>query len=317
MSQQGGSPAPKAPDNRKKKLIWAGVILTALILSVIGWQYWQDAYSNSNQPALVITSEPQPAEPQIKPIAVQPKIEPKSAPLTSVIALTPAPAPAPAPKVATPTPTLTPTPIPIPIPIPTPVPAPIPTPTPTSTLVSTPTPTPTPNPAPNAGNLVINEIMYDLAKADCVADGVDTNHEWVEIYNNSGRAVTLTGSNSGWRFNDGSNHLLNESGTVGSMTIPVGGFAVLSASSTVFLADHFGFSGTVIDTAMSLKNTSATIKISTPDDTIIDEVTYDSIWGAKHNCKTLERKSAAGGSNDPANWTESLANGGTPGAANN
>ncbi len=31
--------APKAP--RNKKLIWAGIILAALILSVIGWQYWQ------------------------------------------------------------------------------------------------------------------------------------------------------------------------------------------------------------------------------------------------------------------------------------
>src|SRR3989344_8490863 len=31
--------APKAPKN--KKLIWAGVVLAALILAVIGWQYWQ------------------------------------------------------------------------------------------------------------------------------------------------------------------------------------------------------------------------------------------------------------------------------------
>lgn len=31
--------APKAP--RNKKLIWAGIILAVLILSAIGWQYWQ------------------------------------------------------------------------------------------------------------------------------------------------------------------------------------------------------------------------------------------------------------------------------------
>ena len=37
--------APKAPNNRKKKLIWAGIILAALILAVMGWQYWQ--YTNS------------------------------------------------------------------------------------------------------------------------------------------------------------------------------------------------------------------------------------------------------------------------------
>jgi len=35
--------APKAP--RNKKLIWVGVILAALILAVIGWQYWQYIHS--------------------------------------------------------------------------------------------------------------------------------------------------------------------------------------------------------------------------------------------------------------------------------
>lgn len=43
MPQQGGNPAPKAP--RNKKLIWTGIILAVLILSVVGWQYWQ--YRNS------------------------------------------------------------------------------------------------------------------------------------------------------------------------------------------------------------------------------------------------------------------------------
>ena len=37
--------APEAPKNRNKKLIWAGVILAVLILSVIGWQYWQYIHS--------------------------------------------------------------------------------------------------------------------------------------------------------------------------------------------------------------------------------------------------------------------------------
>ena len=40
---ENSNSAPKAPinDGRKKKLIWAGVILTALILSIVAWQYWQ------------------------------------------------------------------------------------------------------------------------------------------------------------------------------------------------------------------------------------------------------------------------------------
>jgi len=41
--------APEAPNNRNKKLIWAGVILVALILSVIGWQYWQYIHSTYYQ----------------------------------------------------------------------------------------------------------------------------------------------------------------------------------------------------------------------------------------------------------------------------
>ncbi len=44
QANQGGenNVAPEAPKNgRNKKLIWAGIILAALILSVIVWQYWQ------------------------------------------------------------------------------------------------------------------------------------------------------------------------------------------------------------------------------------------------------------------------------------
>lgn len=40
-NNQNNNAAPKAPQNNNKKLIWAGVILAALILAVIGWQYWQ------------------------------------------------------------------------------------------------------------------------------------------------------------------------------------------------------------------------------------------------------------------------------------
>ena len=38
-NENNNQAAPKAPRNRK--LIWAGIILAALILAVIGWQYWQ------------------------------------------------------------------------------------------------------------------------------------------------------------------------------------------------------------------------------------------------------------------------------------
>lgn len=169
----------------------------------------------------------------------------------------------------------------------------------------------------NAGDLVINEIMYDLEGSDTLSG---KSREWVELYNNSGREITLTGDSAGWRFSDGSNHILNEpptNGSQGSMTIPVSGYAILAGDALTFLADHSGFGGTVIDTVMGLKNTSATLKISAPGGAVIDEVTHDSSWGANGNGKTLERKLASDGSNDAANWAQSSASGGTPGAANN
>ena len=49
---QNENSAPKAPNGepkqnwrKNKKLIWAGIILAALILAVLGWQYWQYTHS--------------------------------------------------------------------------------------------------------------------------------------------------------------------------------------------------------------------------------------------------------------------------------
>ncbi len=275
---------------------------------------------DNNQPALTITSEPTPSTPKIN------QIQPKP-PVTNINPKPVAPQTVnPAPSVTTPQSTPSPAPTLTPTPAPTPAPAPAPQNTTpvvygggggggsASTPQSDQTQTSVSEPAFILGDLVINEIMYDLEGSDTLNN---KSREWIEIYNNSNRAITLTGGTNGWRFSDGSNHLLNEPAAQGSMTIPVGGYAILAGDAATFLADHSGFSGTVIDTVMSLKNSTSTIKISAPDGTVIDQVTYSNSWGANGNGKTLERKSAGGGSNDPSNWGVSLANGGTPGAANN
>ncbi len=49
FGEEQNNSAPKVPNNRNKKLIWTGVILAALILSVIGWQYWQYIHSTYYQ----------------------------------------------------------------------------------------------------------------------------------------------------------------------------------------------------------------------------------------------------------------------------
>ena len=45
FGEEQNNSAPKAPNNRKKKLIWAGIVLAILIMAVIGWQYWQYTHS--------------------------------------------------------------------------------------------------------------------------------------------------------------------------------------------------------------------------------------------------------------------------------
>ncbi len=149
--------------------------------------------------------------------------------------------------------------------------------------------------------VVINEIMYDLK-------GSDEDREWVEIYNNSGESVDLTG----WKFNDGSNHILNippQNSGQGSIILNAGSYAILADNAAVFLSEHQGFSGTVIDSSFSLKNTGAVLKIINKNKAEVDNVSYSSSLGGKENGKTLERQS-------DGLLKESLNIGGTPGAAN-
>lgn len=138
-----------------------------------------------------------------------------------------------------------------------------------------------------SGPIIINEIMYDL-------EGSDGGHEWVEIKNISAENVNL----NGWRFNDGSNHSLNEppkNGGQGSLIIPSGGYAVLGDKADIFLIDHPGFTGIVIDTVMSLTNTAATLKLIDVSGSVIDEVSYSKEMGGNGDGHSLERINNASG----------------------
>lgn len=155
--------------------------------------------------------------------------------------------------------------------------------------------------ATGSGDVIFTEIAYDLK-------GADDGHEWVEIRNTTAGAIDLTG----WKFNDGSNHVLNvppKNGGQGTMVIPAGGYAVLAGDAEVFLADHPGFFGTVIDTVMSLGNTGATLTIIDADGVTIDTAIYSKETGAAGNGMTLARSSSGG-------WGESATEGGTPGTEN-
>lgn len=130
----------------------------------------------------------------------------------------------------------------------------------------------------NAG-LIINEIMYDL-------QGTDTDHEWIELYNSSSSEISI----EGYKFNDGANHGLNTppvNGGAGSLLISAGGYAVLSANASVFKSDYPSYSGTVIDTVMSLANEGDTISIVDSNNDVIDSITYTKSQGGAGDGNSL------------------------------
>lgn len=153
-----------------------------------------------------------------------------------------------------------------------------------------------------AGNLIINEIMYNLP-----LPGADDKHEWIELYNAGQTDINL----DGWKFNDGANHVLKpppENGSRGSLIIPAGSYLILSGNASTTISDMPNYNGSMIDTVMSLSNTAATLKILDKDNAEIAAASYNKEMGADGNGKTLQWNGAT--------FVEGAADGGTPGAAN-
>jgi len=148
--------------------------------------------------------------------------------------------------------------------------------------------------------LVINEIMYN-------APSVDEKHEWLELQNTGQSDIDLTD----YKFNDGSNHVLNpppQNGSRGSMIMPAGSYLILASNASTTILDLPNYTGSVIDTVMSLNNTSSTLKILDKNGAEITSASYVKEMGASGNGKTLEWNGKI--------FKESSAEGGTPGEEN-
>lgn len=130
-------------------------------------------------------------------------------------------------------------------------------------------------------SVIINEAMYDL-------EGADDDREWVELYNDSDSQKNL----SGWKFNDSSNHVLNEppkNGGKGSLVLPAKGYAVLADNAEKFLSEHQGYGGTLIDTVMSLNNTAGVLQLIDDGGNPVDSFSYDKNSGANGDGKSLQK----------------------------
>ena len=136
-------------------------------------------------------------------------------------------------------------------------------------------------PAFVSAQVVISEIMYD-------APGSDDREEWVEVYNSGTGAVDT----AGWKFNDGANHIIFPSpqkGGQGTTTLDAGGYAILAQDAVTFLKQHPGFSGTVMHTAINLKNTGGTISLLPASGVVMDTVSYNASSGANGNGNSLQK----------------------------
>lgn len=116
-------------------------------------------------------------------------------------------------------------------------------------------------PATAFAQVVITDVM-------CNPVGSDADGEWVKIKNTGTENVDITG----WKFNDGSNHILNvppDNGGTGDMVLDVDEEVMLANK-----ADKVSGVGTIIDTVMSLSNSGDTLKLIDADGTEVNTVTY-------------------------------------------
>jgi len=155
-------------------------------------------------------------------------------------------------------------------------------------------------------NLIITEVMYNL-------DGSDSKREWIEVYNPTATPIAIidgVGENS-WRFFDSSNHKLTL--IQGDLEIDSSETAIIASDAETFLLEHSGFTGTLFDSVLSLKNTEGDIKFSSDEgETYFEEIHYTSESGGNGNGFSIERIDPAT-SNIQSNWREAFILGGTPG----
>lgn len=153
---------------------------------------------------------------------------------------------------------------------------------------------------PAAGDVVINEIMYDPPT------GAASN-EWIEVINRSGATVDLNGL-----------VISDATGSASPITAPLllepGEFAVFVRNEADFQTAFPGVPYTLVSGFPSLNNTGDTITLSIGA-TTLDVVPYAASWGGTD--ASLERRDPEGPSADAANWTTTTdPQSGTPGEQN-
>lgn len=118
---------------------------------------------------------------------------------------------------------------------------------------------------------LITEIMYN-------PEGNDEGREWLEVYNQSNQTFYLKSGRSGWRINDGENHLFNEELIVNPQEV-----FIIVQDKNKFSSEYPNFHGKIVSANFSLKNTSGKIQIFDENKNLLGEVIYQNSCGGDGN----------------------------------
>ncbi|HWI52466.1 MAG TPA: lamin tail domain-containing protein [Symbiobacteriaceae bacterium] len=139
------------------------------------------------------------------------------------------------------------------------------------------------------GKLVINEVYYDTP-------GDDNVEEWVELYNGTAAAINL----SGYKLIDNATTY-----TLGSVSIPAGGYLVVAKNTTGFYNMH-GFNPDVSGLTLAFGNTGDKLTLQNASSTELDFVAWESyVTGWSLNAatgQTIYRKDKLVDTNVAADW---------------
>jgi hypothetical protein len=156
---------------------------------------------------------------------------------------------------------------------------------------------------PEYGDIIINEIMADETPVVGLPET-----QYVEVFNRSDKYFNL----DGWKLSDN-----NSTGTIQNKWLFPGAYLILVPSSG-FTAYPEGIN---VTSWASLNNGGDDVKLSSPNDVTVDEVTYSDEWyqdpSKEDGGWSLERINPELACSNNENWTASNhPNGGTPGLEN-
>ena len=120
-------------------------------------------------------------------------------------------------------------------------------------------------------SFLITEIMYN-------PEGNDVDREWIEVFNQSNQVFYLKSGRSGWRINDGENHLFKDEITIYPQEV-----FVIVQDKNKFLSEYPDFKGKLVPANFSLKNSSGRIQILDENKNLLAEISYEQNCGGNDN----------------------------------